>query len=82
VTLATVHNIERARLRRAVASGVPSLVLDAVERVLDTSPTTEEHGEAADGLYGVFWLALEDEGLAEQAGSLDLRIAQEAAASA
>lgn len=36
------------------------------------------YDEAVSSFYNVFWFALEDEALCEQAGVLDLRIGREA----
>ncbi len=68
----------RSQLRRAVSTGDPGLVLDAVERVLSDSPSVALYDEAVSSFYNVFWFALEDEALCEQAGVLDLRIGREA----
>jgi hypothetical protein len=77
VTPATVHNIEHARLRRAIATGEPSLVLEAVEAALSVAQTSEERTAAHDAFYAVFWVAAEDAALQERVGAIDLRIARE-----
>lgn len=73
MTPAAVLSFEQARLRRAVASGELSVVLDAVERVLCVRApvTTPCRQEAVTAFYSVFWACMEDEELADQAGDLD-----------
>ena len=66
---ATVINIERGRLRRALAAGEIGAVLGAVERAL-SDPVL--YDEAVSAFYDVFWVALEDEDLFDRVSDIEV----------
>jgi len=73
---AVVLSFDWGRLRRAAASGDPSLVLASVERILRGHEAPSYHREAVDAFYDIFWVALEDKALGDQAGDIDARSAR------
>ena len=78
MTPAVVIPIELGRLRRAVAEGDVEAVLAFTGRVLRGSEdlTPSHRQEAKKAFYNIFWVALEDETLCEQAGDLDALVAR------
>ena len=79
---AVVLSFEWGCLRRASASGDPSLVLASVERILRGHETPSCQQEAREAFYRVFWVALEDDALSDKAGAIDLLMSRTATANA